>query len=155
VAVGCTWFYLRNYLGWVRPETYQLIELQIIACLVPALHLGRALLRRRWSQWRHWTRAAWDRAALYGAFSFLLGWALWDISSALDTRTFDAMNHAFIARIYGRYGTHYSHFNGNQPILYPAGFGAMNAITTKLAPLFAAQAVNLQHVFLLIVALLL
>ena len=57
------------------------------------------------------------------------------------------------ARVYRNEGLFFRlcpHINGGWPIAYPSGFGAMNAITVALSPLNVVQAVNMQHILLLV-----
>jgi hypothetical protein len=163
LAVSCTWFYLRTAAGEItedpralRPVWYSLVEFDVLAWAVPALHilnLGWQIVRSIRQRSLARPQSLLLRAAVYGPFALMVMVALWWISDALDVRTFDTLNHALIARMYREHGVYMRLFNGNEPIVYPVAFGAFNAIAMSVAPLSAVQAVNMQHVLLIIVSL--
>ena len=62
------------------------------------------------------------------------------------------MTYTFLARIYRTEGIDFAVPPTNQTIVYPSGFGAMNATAASLAPLTVLQAFHLQHVLLCVAA---
>jgi hypothetical protein len=111
-----------------------------------------------WKEWKRcYYRALWagflQRAAIYVPFWFMVTFALWQVSASLNVQATDAVTHAFQARVYVNDGMFLRRFNGNQYIKYPSGLAAINAIAVAVAPLTVVQAVNLQHVVLLVLAL--
>jgi hypothetical protein len=156
LAVGCTWFYVRNLVGWIWPASYSLRELAWLAPLVAGMQLigGFAV----WARHRFRTRPVsllglLHRAAVYVPFWFMVTVALWEISASLNVQASDAITHAFQARIYVQKGVFFNHINGDRPINYPSAFAAINAATASIAPFSVVQAINLQHVLLTVLAL--
>jgi hypothetical protein len=154
LAVACAWFYVRNLIGWLWPVSYSLHELAWLAPLVAAIHVisGIQTLRRSTPEPISWLDFL-HRAAMYVPFWFILTVALWEISSSLNVQASDAITHAFQAKVYLQKGMFFSHFNGGRPFNYPSSLASINAITAAIAPLTVVQAVNLQHVLLLVLAL--
>lgn len=151
------WFYARNLLGSIWPGSYSLRELAVLPWLVVALHVagGLRLLGARHGALvqRALLRATLlRRAGMYVPFCFVLLFVLWNVSSVVHVQATDSITHGFTARVYAKEGLFYCLFGGTQPILYPSGFGALNAVAVAASPLNAVQAVNLQHVVLLILA---
>jgi hypothetical protein len=155
----CLWFYLRNLVGRLVPGSYSLVELRYLFAGLLAAQLVAAL-------WRlgpalRWVRAnprevlgqLAQRAAFYVPFCFLLTVALWQVSDALGVQTTDSITHAFTARVYRDDGMYWPGAEGTPGIVYPAGFGAMNAVTAAVSGLGVAQVLNLQHVLLIIMGL--
>jgi hypothetical protein len=157
LAVACAWFYARNLVGWLWPASYSLRELAWLGPLAGAIHvaseLARVQTRRRSRPEPIFWLGILHRAAMYVPFWFILTVALWEISGSLNVQATDAITHAFQARAYAQKGMFFSHFNGNRPFNYPSSFASINAITASIAPLTVVQAVNLQHVLLLVLAL--
>jgi hypothetical protein len=153
LAVLCSWFYVRNLLGWLWPESYGLHELSGLAYFVVAIHLVHSGIRAvAWFRSDSLPaqtpgRGLAGRVAFYGPFCFMLIFATWFVSGTIDVQTTDSINHAFFARVYLNDGIFF------RPIIYTSGFGAINAVTAAVSPLSVVQAVNLQHVLWLITAL--
>jgi hypothetical protein len=157
LAVACAWFYARNLVGWLWPASYSLRELGWLAPLVGAVHVVSGLagieMRRRCQREPISWLGVLDRAAMYVPFWFILTLALWDIAASLNVQATDAITHAFQAKVYLQKGMFFSHFNGDRPFNYPSSLASINAITASIAPLTVVQAVNLQHVVMLVLAL--
>jgi hypothetical protein len=155
LAVASVWFYLRNVVGGVWPASYSLRELAVLAPLLAGVHILAAVWRFP-NDARAWGRVVRDlliRAAVYVPFWGAIAVALWQVSGSLNPQTIDPIFHAFAARTYVETGlTQPSPFL-NRTLGYPSGFGAINAVTMAMAPLTAAQTVNLQHVLWHITAL--
>ena len=62
------------------------------------------------------------------------------------------MTYTFLARIYRSEGIDFAVPPTYRTIVYPSGFGAMNATAAALAPLTVLQAFHLQHVLLCVAA---
>lgn len=165
LALLCLWFYLRNLVGWLRPDLYSLKELAILPIAVALLHVAVGIGNFRSWQGRSASSAKsqpraeighrqWlgQRLVIYFPFVFLLTCAFWKVSSVLHVQDDDPVIHAYSARVYLNDGVFFRRFNGNGPIAYPAGFGAINAVTVAVSPLTVVQALNFQHVFLVITA---
>src|SRR5579884_1464678 len=157
LAVACAWFYVRNALGFLWPSAYGLGELAILAPVLTVMHLyaaTRGLAAWRWpgQGWRPLAALALTRLAVYAPFCGVLTVILWRVSASLNPQTIDPIFHACVGRAYVETGLVRPH-----PLFgtlhYPSGFGAVNAVAMSLAPLSAAQAVNLQHVLWQVTAL--
>jgi hypothetical protein len=159
LGLACVWFYLRNGIGILWPEWYGLGELSVLTGGVLVLQGAVGLvafvrwLRSPGEECKVSWRAVLDRGMMYAPFVLTLVATLWLVSPTLHVHSYDPIHHAFSARIYHAEGTWYSRFNGGQPILYTTGFGAINALTLALSPLTPVQAVNMQHVVLLVTGL--
>ncbi len=75
------------------------------------------------------------------------------MSASWNVQGEDAVKHAFQARVAIHDGLLFPRFKGGQPIYYTSGFAAMNAVAATVAPLTVVQAVNLQHVLLVLLGL--
>lgn len=152
LATACVWFYARNAVGALWPASYGLGELGVLPPLLAALHLFGAArkavaLARSGQRWRPTAREVLSRAALYAPFWGGLAVILWRVSGSLNPQTIDPIFHAFAARTYVETGLTQPHPFVGATLPYPSAFGAVNAVAMSLAPLPAAQALNLQHVF--------
>jgi hypothetical protein len=152
LAVTCAWFYVRNLLARVWPASFGLREL---AWLFPALVLLHACaLALSWRRRPRPTLAALgEPLALYVPFVLMLTAALWSIGGALGVQGTDSMTYTFLARAYQAGGTAFALPPTHRAIVYPSGFGAMNATAASLAPLGVLQALHLQHVLLCMAAM--
>jgi hypothetical protein len=154
LAVAATWFYLRNLVALAWPASYALHELSILSITVAALHVGVALARLRSGRTpgndarEAWWPDAIVRLTYFGLFAGLHVLALVDLSGSLDVAAFDHVHHGFSARVYYHDGVAYAGFNGGRPIVYPTGYGALNAIAAAAAPLTFVNAANMQLTFL-------
>ncbi len=155
LAVVCAWFYLRNLVARFWPASYGLRELSMLFPGLLAVHVVAAA----------WTARSWlargaralacdllERLAVHAPFTVALAVALGTVSGTLGVPGVDAMHHAFTARVYREEGMAFAVPPLGVPIVYPSGFGAMNAVTAALAPLDVVQAVYLQHVLWCVVA---
>ncbi len=152
LAALCGWFYLRNLLARFWPASYGLGELAVLPGAVAALHLA-ALAPRLRAGWAGWGGRLRQRAAVYLPFVACLVGPLWFVSGSLNVQITDAIHHAFNARVYHEHGTFFRHPVSGEVNLYVTGFGATNAVAMAVSPLDAVQAVNLQLVLLVVVAL--
>jgi hypothetical protein len=152
LALGCAWFYVRNALAALWPASYGLGELAVLAPVLAAAHLFAAVLRGARQGWRLPAREVLARLAVYAPFWGALTVMLWRVSASLNPQTLDPIFHACAARSSVETGLFRPHPFLNT-LYYPSGFGAVNAVAMSLAPLSAAQAVNLQHVLWQVTAL--
>jgi hypothetical protein len=159
LAIACTWFYVRSALGTLWPASYGLAEMSwaapflVVLHLVVAAALGRGKRRPLAEAFRAALPTVVRRAAVYAPVFFILGVALWHVSGSWNVQGGDAVRHAFQARVAIHDGLLFSHFKGGHPIYYSSGFAAMNAVAATVAPLTVVQAVNLQHVVLVVFGL--
>jgi hypothetical protein len=159
LAVVCAWFYLRNLLAKLWPASYSLGELAWLFPALVVLHVAALALRTRSlrSAWQmspsQSLTALGERLALYVPFVVVLLAALWSVSAALGVQGTDPMTYTFLARTYRTEGIDFAVPPTNQIIVYPSGFGTMNATAAALAPLTVVQAFHLQHVLLCVAAL--
>jgi hypothetical protein len=151
LAVVCAWFYLRNFVAKAWPASYGLAELAWLFPALLALHATALAV-----SWRRRTQPSLavlgERLALYVPFVVVLAAALWSISAALGVQGTDSMTYTFLARIFRTEGIDFAVPPTNRTIIYPSGFGAMNATAASLAPLTVLQAFHLQHVLLCVAA---
>ena len=83
---------------------------------------------------------------MYGPFVAALAVALWAVSGTLAVQGVDPMQHAFTARVYRDEGIAFAVPPTGAPLVYPSGYGALNAVTAAVAPLDIVQTTHLQHV---------
>jgi hypothetical protein len=156
LAVLSVWFYLRNLVSLWWPASYSLHELAALPILIAALHLLAGAWRLRGpvppgpGKAAALGRGLLARAAVYGPFLLSLLIALWTVSGVLHVQTTDPIHNGTTAEVYLTHGIFYPHINGGTPIIYPAAFGAFNALAAAVAPLALVQVLNLQHVVLLV-----
>jgi hypothetical protein len=158
LALLVLWFYLRNIVGWLVPGSYSLAELRVLMWLVTAVQvagtgmiIGQSI--RHWSaDWSPAVRGLLMRSCVYGPFALTVTLTLWSVAQAVFVPSQDGWFHSFIARVYLRDGLFYPHFNGNNPIFYVSGFGAINAVTAAVSGLTVVQAQNLEHILWIVVA---
>ena len=159
LALGCLWFYLRNLVAHFCPATYSLRELAVLPVLVGAIQtVGglaclRVLFRERASPGPKRDRDVLGLIGPYLPYALLLLVALWNVSRVLNVQSSDPLIHAWIGRLYQEEGFTARPLPDEQPLVYPAGFGAINATAIALSPLNIVQSVNLQHILWLITAL--
>jgi hypothetical protein len=151
LAVACAWFYLRNLVARVWPASYGLGELSWLFPALVLLHAAALVVSWRRQPWPG-LAALGLRLAAYVPFVLVLTAALWSISAALGVQGTDSMTYTFLARAYRAGGTAFALPPTFHPIVYPSGFGAMNATAASLAPLTVLQALHLQHVLLCVAA---
>lgn len=157
LAVLVAWFYVRNFLGWLWPASYSLVELRVLPFLVVGLHL---LVRGARSVCEGFSLADASgsasfglRAAMFGPFVLALVVALAQVSGSMGVQAVDPVLHAFQAKVYVHDGLFHP-VGPNQVVLrYPSGFAAINAVTAAVSFLTPVQAVNLQHILWIIVSL--
>lgn len=150
------WFYLRNVFAVLVPGSYSLIELGVLAWLAAGLQVAGGLavhvgaIRQRSLSWRETGRALAVRICVCLPFALTLMLTLWSVAKEIFVPSQDGWFHSFIARVFLNDGLFYAHFNGNHPIFYTSGFGAINAITAAISGLTVVQAQNLQHVLMIV-----
>lgn len=154
LAVLCGWFYLRNLVGRFWPASYGLGELSFLAPVALAFNFaGRlpALLRRAYPAGM--IRGRLLQALVCAPFVVALTAALWNVSGTLHAQNTDALYHAFSSRAYAADGLDFRDAELGSSLVYPSGFGAMNAVALAASPLAPVQAVQAQHVLWTIVGL--
>jgi hypothetical protein len=157
LAVLCFWFYVRSAVSALWPASYGLQELAVLSYLVAGIHLlgGARQVKGLFTPGSR-DRAAGRgellrRGAFYGPFVLSLLLAFWRVSGVLHVQTTDPIHNGTTAKVYLNYGIFYNHVNGGGRIVYPSGFGAINAVAATVAPLTVVQVINLQHPLLLVV----
>jgi hypothetical protein len=151
LAVACAWFYIRNLVARAWPASYGLGELAWLFPALVLLHAAALVVSWRRHPWPG-LAALGLRLAPFVPFVLVLTAALWSISAALGVQGSDSMTYTFLARAYRAGGTAFALPPTFRPIVYPSGFGAMNATAAALTPLSVLQALNLQHVLLCVAA---
>ena len=159
LAIGCLWFYLRNLVAHFWPASYSLRELAALPVLVGVIQTVGGLARLRMVLRERATTGAQRGVDLldsiwpYLPYAVLLLVALWNVSRVLNVQSSDPLIHAWIGRLYLEEGFTARPLPDAQPLIYPAGFGAINATAIALSPLNIVQSLNLQHVLWLVTAL--
>lgn len=148
----CTfWFYLRSLLADFWPGSFSVRELHLLPWLVAFVHL-LPVNGSRFS-FRNLERGTKRRLLLYVPYVVFLTLALWHASSWLEVQSIDCLTHAVTTRLYHAGGLAAPIQGGTRELCYPSGFAALNVVAVAVAPLSVPQAVNLQHVLLLVTAL--